>query len=87
MQKKLFLLSLILLLCLPITSHAIGLEIAGGAWYQSPSGYLAFENIVPDDQLDIEDDLNYDDKWQPSGRLRVDKLYRGSVSSFFSGFF
>ncbi len=52
MQKKLFILNLILLLCLPVTSHAIGLEIAGGTWYQSPSGYLAFDDIVPDDQLD-----------------------------------
>jgi outer membrane protein len=57
---------------MPLSSHAIGLEIAGGAWYQSPSGFLSFDEIVPDDQLDIEDDLNYDDEFQFSGRLKLD---------------
>jgi outer membrane protein len=72
MQKKLVLLSLILMLCLPVTSHAFGIEIAGGSWYQSPDGHLAYDKISSDDKLDIEDDLNYDDEFQLSGRLILD---------------
>lgn len=72
MQKKVILLSLILALCLPVTSHAFGIEIAGGSWYQSPSGQLAFDQISSNDRLDVEEDLNYDDEFQLSGRLILD---------------
>ena len=70
---KIFILSgLIFLLSIPTTALAWGVEIAGGAWYQSPSGNLSFDKTTNADDLDLEDDLNYDDKWQPSGRLKID---------------
>ncbi len=72
MKKIVLLFCFIFVLSIPITSYAIGIEIAGGAWYQSPSGNLSFDKSTKDDDLDLEDDLNYDDKWQPSGRLIID---------------
>ena len=72
-MKKIFILSgLIFLLFIPTTALAWGVEIAGGAWYQSPSGNLSFDETTHADHLDLEDDLNYDDKWQPNGRLKID---------------
>jgi outer membrane protein len=72
-MKKIFILSgLIFLLFIPTTALAWGVEIAGGSWYQSPSGNLSFDKTTHADDLDLEDDLNYDDKWQPSGRLKID---------------
>ncbi len=72
-MKKIFILSgLIFLLIIPTTALAWGVEIAGGAWYQSPSGNMSFDKTTNVDDLDLEDDLNYDDKWQPSGRLKID---------------
>ena len=72
-MKKIFILAgLIFLLFIPTSALAWGVEIAGGAWYQSPSGNLSFDKTTHADDLDLEDDLNYDDKWQPSGRLKID---------------
>lgn len=72
MKKIVLLFCFIFILSLPATSYAIGIEIAGGAWYQSPSGDLSFDKSTTADDLDLEDDLNYDDKWQPSGRVIFD---------------
>jgi outer membrane protein len=72
MKKIVFLFCYIFMLSIPTTSYAFGIEIAGGAWYQSPSGDLSFDKTTNDDDLNLEDDLNYDDKWQPSGRLIID---------------
>ena len=72
MQTKVIILSLILALCLPLTAHAFGIEIAGGSWYQSPNGYLAYDDGGSGTRLDIEDDLNYGDEFQLSGRLKLD---------------
>ena len=72
MRNLVTLVSLAIFLIVPVISHGFGLEIAGGAWYQSPKGIISFDKITNDDDLDLEDDLNYDDKWQPSGRLKID---------------
>jgi outer membrane protein len=72
MKKIIVLFCFIFILSVPATSNALGIEIAGGAWYQSPSGTLSFDKTTKDDDLDLEDDLNYDDKWQPTGRLIID---------------
>ena len=72
MKKIVLLFCFIFVLSIPTASYGIGIEIAGGAWYQSPSGNLSFDKSTKDDDLDLEDDLNYDDKWQPSGRLIID---------------
>jgi outer membrane protein len=60
------------LLCVPAVSYAFGIEIAAGAWYQSPSGDLSLDKTTDLDDLDLEDNLDYGDKWRPSGRLKID---------------
>jgi len=73
MMKKIILLScLIFILSIPTTSFAWGLEFAGGAWYQKPSGDMSFDKSTHEDDLDLEDDLNFDDKWKAFGRLIID---------------
>ena len=72
MKKFLLLNCIILALMLPTTTIAIGIEIAAGAWYQSASGDLSYDKSTSADDLDIEDDLNYDDRLQPSGRIIID---------------
>jgi outer membrane protein len=60
------------MLGVPSTSLAFGIEFSLGAWYQNPSGTLSFDGTTNADDLDLEDDLNYDDTWQPVGRLKID---------------
>ena len=72
MYKQVVILSFFCALCLPVTAYAFGIEIAGGSWYQSPSGDLAYDQISSNDKLNIEDDLNYKDEFQFSGRLILD---------------
>lgn len=72
MKKIIVLFCFIFILSIPSTSNAFGVEIAGGAWYQSPSGDLSFDKRSKDDDLDLENDLNYDDKWRAGGRLIID---------------
>jgi len=59
-------------MALPGAAHAFGLEIAGGAWLQSPSGTLAYEALDPNDFLDLENDLKYEDETRFFGRLNID---------------
>ena len=66
----------ILIFCLALSlstialqSYAFEFEIAGGAWYQKPSGDLSFDKSTTDDDLDLEDDLGFDDKLRAFGRL------------------
>jgi outer membrane protein len=59
-------------MALPGSAQAFGLEIAGGAWLQSPAGQLAYEPAGTNDILDLEQDLKYEDEWRFSGRLDID---------------
>ena len=72
MKKFALFISLIFMLSIPATSYALGIEIAGGAWYQKPDGDLSFDKTTNLDDLNLEDDLNYDEKWKPSGRIKID---------------
>jgi outer membrane protein len=71
MKKFILLFCFIFMLSMAATSYGFEIEIAGGAWNQSPSGNMSFDPSTNDDDLDLEDDLNYDDKWQPFGRLII----------------
>jgi outer membrane protein len=72
-MKKLFMLPyLLLMLSLPATSFGFGFEFSLGAWYQQPSGTLSFDKTTNADDLDLENDLGYDDKWQAIARLNID---------------
>jgi outer membrane protein len=57
---------------LPGAAQAFGLEIAGGAWWQSPSGTLAYDALNSNDYLDLENDLKYEDETRFFGRLKID---------------
>jgi outer membrane protein len=59
-------------MALPGAAQAFGLEIAGGAWWQSPSGTLAYDALNPNDFLDLENDLKYEDETRFFGRLNID---------------
>jgi outer membrane protein len=72
MKKFILLFVCLVMLSLPATSYALGVEFSLGAWYQQPSGTLSFDKRINADDLDLEDDLGYDDKWQPIGRLKID---------------
>ncbi|CAB1059661.1 hypothetical protein D1BOALGB6SA_4423 [Olavius sp. associated proteobacterium Delta 1] len=72
MKKITLLFCILFTLSLPGTSFGFGFEFSLGAWYQQPSGTLSFDKTTDADDLDLEDDLNYDDKWQPTGRLKID---------------
>jgi outer membrane protein len=61
-----------ILLALPGLSYGIGFEVAAGGWYQDPSGTLAFGPIPPNDFLDLEDDLGYDEEMNFLGRVKLD---------------
>jgi len=72
MRKFVWLICFILMLCFPTTSLAFGIEFSLGAWYEKPSGTISFDGTTNADDLDLQDDLNYNDEWQPSGRLKID---------------
>jgi outer membrane protein len=72
MKKWTMLFSLLFVLSLTTTVFAFGIEFSVGAWYQQPSGTLSFDKHSSADDLDLENDLGYDDKWQPSARLKID---------------
>ena len=74
MKKLMFLVGLffISILIAPVTSHAIGLEAAIGGWNQSPQGDLSYKLVTGDDSIDLEKDLNYDDIFGVTARVKVD---------------
>jgi len=72
MRQFTFVLGMFFLLLAPVTSHAIGVELALGGWNQNPQGDLSYEEITSDDILDLEKDLNYDKETRIMGRLKID---------------
>ncbi len=63
---------LMVALGLPLTSHAIGLEVALGGWSQKPQGDIGYKPVTPDDSLDLERDLKYDTEFRLTGRVKID---------------
>lgn len=72
MKKFILLVAFLCMLTYPATSFAIGVEFSVGGWYQQPDGTLSFDKTTNADDLDLENDLGYDDKWQPTARLKID---------------
>jgi len=72
MKKMCWIVSLLMLVVLPASSHAIGLEVAVGGWYQDPGGDLSYNGLGVDDTLSIENDLNYDSEFRYTGRAKID---------------
>lgn len=54
----------------PKVASALGLEIAGGLWSQSPSGNFSYQGIA----LDMKNDLKYDSKIRLFGRAKINTL-------------
>jgi outer membrane protein len=72
MKKFSLLFAFMFILSLPATAFAVGFEFSVGGWYQQPSGTMSFDKTTNADDLDLENDLGYDDKWQPMARLKID---------------
>ena len=70
-MKKIFLFISCIALLLPLPASALPLvdiEAAIGGWQQSPSGWLSYE---AEDELDLDDLLDYDDETRLTGRLKI----------------
>jgi outer membrane protein len=73
MMKKFFALyAFLFVLFSPAPLIALGVEFSLGVWHQKPSGDMSFDKTTNADDLDLEDDLGYDSKWRPVGRLKID---------------
>lgn len=69
MKKLCLCLGLIAVLWMPADVFAFGMEMALGSWYQSPSGTLSYQS---DENLDLENELFYDQEVSFQGRLKLD---------------
>ncbi len=89
-MKRIILIGLILLF-LPASGLAIGLEAGIGAWNQDPGGYVSYKPLTAADRLDIDKDLKYDKEIKAFGRLKIDmplvipNIYLMATPSKFSG--
>jgi outer membrane protein len=73
MRRSLFMVGLIVLWAASAnTAFAFGIEVAGGGWSASPNGYLAYDTILPNDKLDLEEDLDYGTELSPFARIKID---------------
>ena len=72
MKKFMPIIIFFLVFTVPTASYALGLELAVGGWKQSPQGYIAYEPITDNDELDLERDCKYDDETRFTGRLKID---------------
>ena len=63
---------LLLAFFMPTTAFGFGIEAAIGGWYQSPGGQLSYKALTEDDELDLKDDLGYDEETRPFGRVKID---------------
>lgn len=72
MKKSVLLLCSLFVLSAPAAAFGFGFEFALGTWLEQPSGTLSYDSSSSADDLSLENDLNYGDKWQPTGRLKID---------------
>jgi outer membrane protein len=74
MMRRFYFVPLVLLIVLTAagTGHTFGIEFAAGAWQQSPAGKLGYEALDPNDILDLETDLNYQDETRFFGWIDID---------------
>jgi len=56
----------------PGAASAMGIELAVGAWNQSPSGDVSYKALTGRDNLSIEDNLKYSDETKVFGRIKID---------------
>jgi len=56
----------------PGTAFAAGIELAVGAWNQTPQGDISYKPITGLDNLSIKDNLKYSDEIRVFGRVKID---------------
>jgi len=66
--KILFVISLLAVILFPQAAPAMGLEVAAGAWVESPGGDMAYKG----NSLSVDNDLNYTNKARFYGRAKID---------------
>ncbi|MDP2168675.1 MAG: TIGR04219 family outer membrane beta-barrel protein, partial [Thermodesulfovibrionales bacterium] len=59
---------LAVLIAIPASSYAIGIEVGLGAWQQDPQGNIAYRGA----DIDLEKDLKYDAEARVIGRVKID---------------
>jgi outer membrane protein len=62
---------LLALALMPATASAMGLELSLGAWNQAPRGDISFNGSTGNDNLNLKDDLRYDDRNRVMGRVKI----------------
>ncbi len=57
----------------PVSTYALGLEVAAGYWNQAPSGDLQYSsNDLVENNLDLKENLKYDSKARAYIRVKAD---------------
>ena len=60
-----------LVILIPSTTCAMGIEAAIGYWRQDPQGDIAYKKYSALDKIDLERDLRYDTENRVMGRLKI----------------
>lgn len=61
-----------ILLALPASALAIGMEVALGSWSEEPSGNLSYQALTFVDSIDLESEAGYDKESKVYGRVKID---------------
>jgi len=72
MLKKMIAIMILIYAATLSNTHAAGLEIAVGGWYQKPSGTVGYKALSDTDLLDLEQDLKYEEETRIQGRVKID---------------
>lgn len=62
---------LMILICIPGSASAMGVELAIGAWNNSPNGDVSFKASTAQDNLSIRNNFKYGDETRPFGRIKI----------------
>jgi outer membrane protein len=63
---------LLSLALMPGSASAMGIELAVGAWIQTPNGDISYKPVTGSDNLSIKDNLKYSDETRIFGRVNID---------------
>jgi len=63
---------LLVLVLVPAAASATGIEAAAGVWNQRPNGDFSYKPVSALDDLNVRNDLNYNDRLRVSGRIKIE---------------
>jgi outer membrane protein len=72
MLRKYVMAAAMVITCLVSMTHAAGVEMAVGGWWQDITGKLSYKALDTSDLIDLEEDLSFDDEAKIFGRIRID---------------